>query len=125
MTTDTSRVVVLDPDNTQFSISSEEIHRAQNVISEMLTCGHCITLKGEKVTTKPVVWDGTPNHNLIEMFDKLLACECCKRHSTGKPISIYDWKDTPWMGTEVGDPGHECPCDCRHTSRFIARQFLT
>ena len=56
-----------------------------------------------------------------DKLDTLAMCDCCERHQINKPTTMISWVDTPTNDCQ----NNECNCYCRHTSRFICRQFVT
>ena len=54
-----------------------------------------------------------------DKLDTLAKCDCCERHQIDKPTPMTPWVDTHFNNTENTD----CICNCRHTARFICRQF--
>ena len=53
-----------------------------------------------------------------EKLNTLSRCNCCSKHQINKPVNLAPWVETPFNGTT----NITCPCDCRHTARFICRQ---
>ena len=57
--------------------------------------------------------------NKNDIFNKLSACNCCKKHQTNKPKKLE-----PWIETEFHDTQHrECNCICRHYTRWLCRHI--
>ena len=52
-----------------------------------------------------------------DVFSRLKACQCCKRHQILKPKVLQPWIDTDFHGTQFTP----CQCICRHYSRFLCR----
>tara|TARA_B100001741_G_C16317287_1_gene488766 strand:+ start:74 stop:478 length:405 start_codon:yes stop_codon:yes gene_type:complete len=57
--------------------------------------------------------------NKNDIFNKLSACNCCKKHQTNKPKKLE-----PWFETQFHDTQHrECNCICRHYTRWLCRHI--
>jgi len=81
---------------------------------------------GEEFPIPEIEWDGTPNASVKKIFELLSVCDCCERHESNRPNTIYGWKDTPSrknIRPEACIDPSACKCECRHRMRFIARQF--
>lgn len=52
-----------------------------------------------------------------DVFSRLKACQCCKRHQILKPKVLQPWIDTDFHGTQYTP----CKCICRHYTRFLCR----
>lgn len=52
-----------------------------------------------------------------DVFLRLKACLCCKRHQILKPKVLQPWIDTDFHGTQY----IPCKCICRHYTRFLCR----
>jgi hypothetical protein len=65
------------------------------------------------------------NHNERKLlFGLLKLCQCCERHQEKKPSSMeLGWDESEWQNTQLGQPGHECSCNCRNKMRCLARQY--
>lgn len=55
--------------------------------------------------------------NKEDVFLRMKACQCCKRHQINKPKKLEEWIDTEFHGTQYTS----CNCICRHYSRFLCR----
>jgi hypothetical protein len=64
-----------------------------------------------------------PGHSYQEKLDELANCNCCDRHKINKPIIYAPWEEiiTPPFNQESDI--NTCNCTCRHTARFICRQY--
>lgn len=85
-----------------------------------------ISFCGDELPVQEIKWDGTPNTSVKQTFELLSACDCCERHQSNRPNTIYGWKNTPSrknIRPEACIDPSACKCECRHRMRFIARQF--
>tara|TARA_Y100001980_G_C14518380_1_gene293714 strand:+ start:150 stop:554 length:405 start_codon:yes stop_codon:yes gene_type:complete len=55
--------------------------------------------------------------NKEDVFLRMKACQCCKRHQINKPKKLEAWNETEFHGTQFTP----CTCICRHYSRFLCR----
>lgn len=75
---------------------------------------------------KKIINSATTNKELIEIYNELDKCDCCKRHTSGRPIKcIKDSKNT--QSLYLGGPNKIqmcldktiCDCSCRQLMRMI------
>lgn len=52
-----------------------------------------------------------------DVFSRMKACQCCKRHQILKPKVLEPWFDTDFHNTQFTS----CQCICRHYTRFLCR----
>jgi hypothetical protein len=51
------------------------------------------------------------------IFNTLVACQCCERHQVNKPKKLEPWVETSFNITQTT----RCQCICRHYARWICR----
>ena len=55
--------------------------------------------------------------NKHDVFLRMKACQCCKRHQILKPKKLEPWIETEFHNTQFTP----CQCICRHYLRFLCR----
>jgi hypothetical protein len=55
-----------------------------------------------------------------DVFLRMKACQCCKRHQILKPKILQPWIDTEFHNTQETT----CMCICRQYSRFLCRNEI-
>ena len=55
--------------------------------------------------------------NKNDVFSRMRACQCCKRHQILKPKVLEPWIDTEFHDTQFTP----CVCICRHYCRILCR----
>ena len=59
-----------------------------------------------------------------EKLDIIGNCKCCEAHQINRPRYFAFWEESE-SGRHVNDKfPYGCECDCRHTARFICREFF-
>lgn len=57
--------------------------------------------------------------NRDDVFLRMKACQCCKRHQILKPKKLEYWVESTFHYTNL--TSCDCKCICRHYSRFLCR----
>ena len=71
-----------------------------------------------------------PGNTYQDKLNHLNLCTCCKRHNINKPFvfTFCDEKKTVYTPETLSTftiNDINCSCKCRHTARFICRQYET
>ena len=96
----------------------------QNNILDTIFLNQKIFYNGLWIPIPDLIWSESDEPSKLSNFEMLKICQCCERHRINKPTSMHmGWVETKCNHSKIGNPGHECECECRHLMRFMARQY--
>ena len=100
--------------NYKNKLLKNNINEIYNLITFAMVSGIGCTLDNYYIHFKDKIY------NKEKLFNKLIKCNCCKRHQTLRPNTFKKWINTEF---HFSNNKNKCKCSCRHMARMICRSI--